>query len=91
MTKRKRSEEGAIDLHFAAREAGQMTQESTDPTAQIAVTGNSLVAVRGTKETTLEVQTGSSVPWEGTGQVADNEEGDGTIWSLMAQAGYMVW
>ena len=91
MTKRKRSEESAVDLHSVAREAGQVTHESKDPAAQIVVTGDSLVAVWGTEVTTLEVQTGSSVPGEGTGQVADNEEGDETIWSMMAQAGYMVW
>ena len=55
------------------------------------MTKESLVTGRRTEEMTLEMEAGSSVPVEGTGQVADADEGDGTIWSLMAKAGYMVW
>ena len=91
MTKRKRVDEVAVAEDSVARETGQVTPEGNDPVAQIAVTVDHLVIVREIEVTTPEVQTMSSVPVERPEQVADNGEGEGTIWSLMAQAGYMVW
>ena len=91
MTKHKRTDEVLVAGNSVAREESQVTQEGTDPVAPVAVTVGQPVTGWEVEVTSPEAQIGSPVPVERPEPVADSEEGEETIWSLMVKAGYMVW